>query len=477
MIDRSRDILIHNAPSAARIRWATWLLAGFLAAAFFAAEHNLRLVGRQVGSVQESLVMDDYLDETEGGNQARQIGFLSFAALGVVWLVLPGGRRWKVHWVMAALAVLTLAWCAASVTWSINPSLSQRRLAVAMCCLLGAMGVARRSTALELCQLTAIVGLSLVLVSLALELAAGAGPWTGDYRFGGTLHPNFTACYASLACLAAFCLATQSRRKLFWWAVVALCVALVLLTRSRTALGALLVAAGVMWLAHRRSLTRWLAISQFATVTAGLLLLLGAGDVAIRNRVSDTFLLGRRSQAGSLTGRIPLWQELWSYAEDRPWQGYGYESFWSQQHIKEVFESQKWAVRSAHSAFVELMLGIGLVGVVLVAVTVLWGTWLVYRRFRRTGNVGYGFAFATLVFAMANGLLESIFVGMRWPTVVAMCGVMMVAFFGLHRREVSETSAARTLAGSGMLERASIHKRLRSRLPLPDRRWSPPFTR
>jgi O-antigen ligase len=477
VIDRARDNKTTSSDTSSGETWLMWPLAAFLIVSFFAAEHDMKLVGRQIGGVEESSIVDDYLDDSEGGNRVRQIGYLSFAALGCVFLCSQSGRRWEVHWGVAALIGATLAWSLTTAVWSIDPSQSLRRLAVVVCCLAGALGIARRVSALQLCRLVVVVGLSLTMFSFALELAVGVRPWASGFRFGGTLHPNITACYAAFVCLAAYCLAGQSRQKVVWWAIMALCVVLVLLTRSRTALGALVVAFAVLWLASCKPLTRWWAISTLTAWGAALIFLLAAGDVAVRNRVFDTFLLGRRSEASSLTGRVPLWQELATYAEKRPWQGYGYECFWSPEHIEELFRSQKWAISSAHSAYMELTLGIGLVGVVLATATVVWGTWLAYRRFQKTENLGYGFVFAALVYGLANAVLESVFVETRFPSVVALCGMLMVACFALHRSELSDPPSIANRRNRHWFERARFAGRVRRPAMSLDRRWTPPSPR
>jgi O-antigen ligase len=472
MIDRIREKAFRDGLPAPDASWMLWWLAPLLALTFFAAEHDLRLIGRQIGGVEESLVVDDYLSDAEGGNRRRQVGYISFAMLGGILLCLDG-RPWRIQWGPALLIVAALGWCLATATWSINPPQTLRRLVVVACCLLGAVGLARRLTALELCRLVVLVALPLATVSLALELVAGVRPWQSGARFGGTLHPNITACYACFACMAAYCLSKPSRHKWVWWTMMAICVAFILLTKSRTALGSLAIAFGIFWLASRDTMIRWWTISMVVTLLAGLLFVLGAADVGVRDRVYDTFLLGRRAEASSLTGRIPLWEELWEYAEDRPWRGYGYESFWAPEQIEDVFESQRWAISSAHSAYLELTLGTGLVGATLVSLVALWGTWLAYRRFQSTRNVGYGFVFAALVFGLTNGLLESLFVEPRLPTVVAACGLLMVTLFTLHPREQPVGTSTLPFAAPNWLRRPQLAHGLRYEHPISQQPWPP----
>ena len=82
-------------------------------------------------------------------------------------------------------------------------------------------------------------------------------------------------------------------------------------------------------------------------------------------------LLGRAdSDVASLTGRTDLWAVLWDYAMQRPVTGFGYGTFWTLDRISDVAGRIHWIPWQAHSAYLEVLLGLGLVGCVLYVV--LW---------------------------------------------------------------------------------------------------------
>src|SRR3546814_5554100 len=63
----------------------------------------------------------------------------------------------------------------------------------------------------------------------------------------------------------------------------------------------------------------------------------------------------------SLTGRVPLWSVLIEhYVSDRPLLGHGFQGFWTPRHIVEVSAYQDWAIVFAHSAYVDMLLDLGL---------------------------------------------------------------------------------------------------------------------
>src|SRR6185437_8873971 len=84
-------------------------------------------------------------------------------------------------------------------------------------------------------------------------------------------------------------------------------------------------------------------------------------------------LMGRTSAtAGTLTGRIPLWEMLLQFAAQHPVLGYGYNSFMGPKHAAQIIAVIWWGFNSAHSAYIATLLDLGAIGlVVLIAVLVL----------------------------------------------------------------------------------------------------------
>ncbi|HEX5270899.1 MAG TPA: hypothetical protein VFW33_10445, partial [Gemmataceae bacterium] len=221
-----------------------WVAAGVLTLAFLCTEHQLRASQMdEFGTSQEELEQ-----KASKGNVFNQVGFTSLALLGGTFLVLPGGRPWRLEGVLPVVLLLFLGWCAASLSWSIDPGRTGKRLVIVLFCLLGALGIGRRLGPRELCAVCLAVTATFALAGIAIELALGTfKPWGGDYRFAGTMHPNAQGVNCALFCLSAVLLlggATRARPQLI--ALLATGAVLLLLTKSRTScFGVLLVLAAL----------------------------------------------------------------------------------------------------------------------------------------------------------------------------------------------------------------------------------------
>jgi exopolysaccharide production protein ExoQ len=100
-------------------------------------------------------------------------------------------------------------------------------------------------------------------------------------------------------------------------------------------------------------------------MTVGLVILLSGFSQPIFE------LMGRDA---TLTDRIPLWQGVWTAINDRPWLGFGYGQFWNETHgtaISYVRAFLLWDSPHAHNGILELALNLGLIGVLLFAISFL----------------------------------------------------------------------------------------------------------
>ena len=171
-------------------------------------------------------------------------------------------------------------------------------------------------------------------------------PWKETYRFSGLTWPAFSAWDASLLILAAFGLMRDAGR----WraALVAAAVAafaLLLLTKTRAAAGALLAAAlvfvGYTWPARRQ------LVAAVGLVLAGSLAVLVAEAASGKelDALIDVANLGRTESASDISGRAGLWQDVVPFILERPWNGFGYDSFWTPARLTQVGQNN-WACRT-----------------------------------------------------------------------------------------------------------------------------------
>ena len=76
----------------------------------------------------------------------------------------------------------------------------------------------------------------------------------------------------------------------------------------------------------------------------------------------------------SLTGRTDLWNYVIDAIREKPLFGWGYMAFWTPDSPSATYiQNQiRWPAPNAHNGYLELTLGLGLVGLAALGVTALW---------------------------------------------------------------------------------------------------------
>ncbi len=413
------------------IRWGrvAAVVAYFLLTFYYLDHDAAAFAGRQVADTPEDDIADQYVDEIEIGSGFRKLVLITYGACGIACLMHCRRRQWNVQR-FAALAMSALvAWMVLSVLWSLDPGLTVRRLVAAGMVLIGSVGYARLLRPDELLAVALATFGCFVSYSLLLDISGGGKPWNPNYRFGGTLHPNQQATYCGMLCLAAYCLPARYGSQ---WVTRALFVfGLVLLyqTQSRTSMFAVIVGLVIASLVKLSSALRWQAAWLLLALVSVASIAVASFSEGQRAGLAESALMGRTEQAGTLSGRAPLWRELSRFAAQRPLTGYGFESFWTPDNIDAVMKSQKWALQSAHNAYFETVLQLGLPGLAFACATVFASFNLAQSAYQRSRFAGYAFIYGVLGFAMTNGLLESNFAKLKYPTVIALIGVCSVIAF------------------------------------------------
>ncbi len=148
------------------------------------------------------------------------------------------------------------------------------------------------------------------------------------------------------------------------WTGFSLSVSLIVLSNSKNALLSLLFMLILIpfWKILRQSYKQKLFLFHAS-------LLLGGGIiVGLINYVEP--ILNSMGKDLTLTGRIPLWIVLLDKVSDKPWLGYGYNGFWPSE-IDDVQSQLLWSAGHAHNGFLEVALGLGLLGLLLLIFNLL----------------------------------------------------------------------------------------------------------
>ncbi len=184
----------------------------------------------------------------------------------------------------------------------------------------------------------------------------------------------------------------------------------------------------VIWLVRAPARQRLLAGLAAAAATIVVLLAGSLWGQAAEDRLAGVVMLGRQEQSAELTGRIPIWEELAVHVRERPWTGYGYESFWTPDRIEEVSEDVEWTLREAHNQYLDAVLEVGLIGAAAILACTLLGIWRAASLLRQTGDYGYAMILGLLVFGLLSGVLESGKLGAGFESLLVGCGLAQLAF-------------------------------------------------
>ena len=271
-----------------------------------------------------------------------------------------------------ALFIL-LIW--ASVTWSLDAGLSLRRALSVTAYTLIAVWLARAFEPAALLRRLAWLALVILLLSVAFAvLLPGLAFHEVDGRLllrGVFSHKNGLGQHLGLA---AILLATAWQFRLIprFWAGLGLfsCLVLAIPTGSATAL-LILFALALTGLAARIVLLP----AKLAIAVACLGLALGIFLVlALILGAEQVFAVVGRDL--TLTGRVPLWSFVWWQIVEAPWLGHGFAVYFDIPWVESyTTETLRWPIPNAHNGYLELWLGIGIAGPILVTlflVTALW---------------------------------------------------------------------------------------------------------
>jgi O-antigen ligase len=372
------------------------------------------------------------------------VGFFLLGGAGGLLLLSAPMRRLKWNYGLILLSAIFVVWCSLTMLWSIDQMQSLRKLVIFGLMLAAAFGAATRFELEDLAWVLVLALTAIVGVGVLAEAANGTlRPWRSDYRFCGTVHPNDQGVQCALLALAA-AFAERRGTKRRWWlrTLMILAMAGLWFTKSRTTLAAFVMASAVGLIMRSRGMQRWLVLSSCLTVACLGGIAYSFASVSILDQTADVAAMGRRKDINSLTGRLPLWEELLKAAHRRPWLGYGYGGFWNSENTFTYSEIFAWHIPHGHNSYLDLVLNIGIVGLGLYVVWYAATVGTAAARYERTGRSGILFGLCLCAFAVVHGITESKFPG---TGIGGLALWIVMAMTAIERRE---TAPVRTLARS-----------------------------
>lgn len=361
------------------------------------------------------------------GTMQRQVFLGSLGLLSIVALAGTKDNQLRIRCALGMFFVGYLAWCVVSCTWSDNPSMSLRRISALACEVLAAVAIATRTSPRQFVWFVFACTLIWFGLGLLAEIAHGAlQPWQAGYRFKGIFHPNIMSAVCAVLIMSALYLgkgAGRARRIL--QAIAGVAFVFLMLTGSRTALGALLLTLALVWTLTSSRTRKVALVSCFGLVIGAF----GAANaLGLLSVTADWVAMGRQdNEVESLSSRVPLWEELINnFASQHPIGGFGYGAFWSPPRIYDVARSQGWNPAYAHSTYVDLLVNIGIVGIVLFLITMGLALRTAIRQEILHVNAGFGFAAMVIAFLLFDGALETTFGSTWFMSFFAICAVCLL---------------------------------------------------
>jgi len=415
-----------------KITFIPWLIFVFLFVMFFFMDgHNLSRPSQEKGSIEHEMT------KVEDGRLDRRASMFLLFGFAVVSLAKRGTNRIRLSGFMGWLSIMFFMWAFYSLAWTDNLGLTARRVMVLFMLFTIGLALAERFSIRTLATWVFFATLGYALLGLVSEIAAGTfSPLDTEYRLAGTLHPNHQGINSALLIISGIFLTEhfQRFRKFLYLAIVG-GIFLLFLTKSRTSF--ISAFAGIsVYLSIRLSRLNKVAVI-FTSVILLCLLLIYFGDTVFPS-FQNAALMGREDSAEtvqSLTGRVPLWKLCLSYVGKRPIQGYGFGAFWSEINMKKISASENWAIGESHSAYIELALGLGIVGLVFYLSLLIGGFVQSLLKYKNNQNSEFLYLGILLLFCIIDGFLESAIVFPSLIMLLCIIAFMKLGFITERRKK------------------------------------------
>ena len=402
-------------------------------------------IGRPEGLQVDAAMVAESI---ESGNLGNRIAFPLLLALSLYFVFKRPVDVLRINltpWIIFYLLFLCL-----SVLWSWEPWLTLRRVVVPVCVVGFAFGIGAvyYGTKLEghVALTRTVVWASSIAalgVLTACILQGDLGVTDPLWRLGNEGVENQTAWVFGVGLLMLW--ATWSRADM--WPTrtekllhVSLLTVTLLLTKSRTTLLAVFLGiATIEWLKPRLGRQRLLHLG-------GLLMCLATGALLLMLTPAYDMILARGNDESidTFSGRLPLWESLWSVLSEHLWVGLGFGAFWSPK-IVQAFASH-WTPTATHNGYLELIADVGVIGL---AASFLIAGLSIRNGFRLLKYPAYREIGIALVALITASMVVSL--GMSWylerfqeyPSIVILGLSMYVA----HRVSLLEQATASQTQG------------------------------
>jgi len=319
--------------------------------------------------------------ESGAGNAVRQLGYAVVFGLALIAMrpLKHPERLAVVPWFFW----LALAWCWLSLAWALDPGVAVRRLVLTTIVIWSVFAVVRQLGVERTLLFVRIALIAILIVNYIVVLMFPAiglhdlgsddqllvGKWRGMMG-----HKN----QAGLVCALTILFFSFDRRKVPYpvlAGVIALSIVFLWFSASKTSLALVFVAVAVGFGLEKLKAVRGSRPSLSPMWRNALLI--GASIALlplIHFGVQSDLFLNYIADSSGLTGRTEIWAAMMRYYLNNPVFSAGYGSFWNIGNASPILTyGQGWVkdVAEGHNGYLDLLVTIGLPGIVLVLMATL----------------------------------------------------------------------------------------------------------
>ena len=246
-----------------------------------------------------------------------------------------------------------------------------------------------------------VLSAAYIVVNPADGIAA-AGEWQGLF-----VHKNTMGSMMSLLFVTAGCLFLQGWRRAVTAGAMVFAAALLLLSRSGTAVIALAVTlsvAPVVLVIRKGLISSSLGVGLALVVVAGGLMAFELAQVELVPTILDA--VGKDE---TLTGRTVLWDIAMASYESRPWLGSGFKAWWNSYETDAaiVINLVGNDAKSFHNSLVEVTVAFGTMGPILLIVGLVYCLIITVRAYAADGRFLMLWPLLATVYTVCSCFAES----------------------------------------------------------------------
>jgi O-antigen ligase len=360
------------------------------------------------------------LEQLSQSNLGNQLIWISLFGVGLYVVIMRFRRGARPAFnasilLLSTYIVLTLL----SMSWALAPEISLRRSIQQILVVFVFTGVTMfvREKISVLNAMFLVLAIAILLNTLLIPvIPAGSLGYAGIYAQKNTLGAIAAIC---LIFSITYLLSRGASFKIFTLIIAALSGGLLIISQSKTSLGLAvicpLLAAGIVTLS-RMFRAPFLVTTAVIAIAMGFLFFIVVEGLQLS--VSDISLILFNDT--TFTGRTYIWDYVLNFFDQRPWLGWGYQSFWSIGADAPSLKADNFVsgLNQSHNGYVDILLETGIIGFVVILAFLTSLIRAIDRSWKARADVAILLLSLTLFCSIHNLLESSLTRGFAVPWIV-----------------------------------------------------------